>query len=406
MNILWLKTGPLHPLDSGGKLRTYNMLRHLSRQHQVTFLAHFPQGTDAGVQSQANDYAAHHIWVDWRETDKRSPAFAWDLIRNFLFSPRPYIIDKYYSDAYLDALRHEFEHGGHDLAVCDFPAPSLNLLRLEPEAVAIPVVLFQHNVEAMIWQRLAKATANPLKKAYFESQWQRMVRYEREICEFCDGVIAVSPEDAETMRRDYGLQNVLGDVPTGVEADHFREFQRDRRPGQIVFLGSMDWLPNIDAVEWFVHDIYPRVADLCPGAGLAVVGRNPPRRIQAMAEADASIHVTGTVPDVRPYLAEGSVCVVPLRAGGGTRIKIFEAMAAGLPVVSTHVGAEGLPLEDGVHCFLADEPETFANRVAELLRDPDRAKAMAETAADLVRREFGWERVAETFATLCQQVLA
>ena len=264
---------------------------------------------------------------------------------------------------------------GHDLVVCDFPAPSLNLLRLEREALSLPVVLFQHNVEAMIWWRLAEAVDNPLKRAYFENQWQRMVRYERNICEFCDGVIAVSPEDAETMRREYALENVLGDVPTGVDADYFREVQRERNPGSIVFLGSMDWMPNIDAVEWFVREIYPGIGDRCPSASLSIVGRKPPRRVEALAEADASIRVTGTVPDVRPYLAEGSVCVVPLRAGGGTRIKIFEAMAAGLPVVSTRIGAEGLPLEDGVHCFLADEPGQFADRVVELLRNPEIGRA-------------------------------
>ncbi len=405
MDILWLKTGPLHPLDSGGKLRTYNMLRQLHKGHQVTYLSHFPEGSDDAVQVQADEYSSHHIWVRWRETSKRSPAFAWELARNLFFSSRPYIIDKYYSERYVDALRHEIEHGGHDLVVCDFPAPSLNLLRLERESIKIPVVLFQHNVEAMIWQRLAEAAGNPLKRAYFENQWQRMVRYERQICEFCDGVIAVSPEDAETMRREYGLENVLGDVPTGVDADYFREVQRERKPGSIVFLGSMDWMPNIDAVEWFVEAIYPRIAEACPDATLHIVGRRPPARIEAFAKEDASIEVTGTVPDVRPYLAEGSVCIVPLRAGGGTRIKIFEAMAAGIPVVSTRIGAEGLPVTDGTHCFLADEPDVFADRVVQLLKAPPTARAMADTAAKLVREEFGWDRVADIFAGLCQRVV-
>jgi glycosyltransferase involved in cell wall biosynthesis len=406
MDILWLKTGPLHPLDTGGKLRTYNMLRQLHKRHQVTYLSHFPEGTDDDVQVLADEYSSHHIWVRWRETSKRSPTFAWQLVRNLLLSSRPYIIDKYYSEAYVDALRHELEHGGHDLLVCDFPAPSLNLLRQDPESIKIPTVLFQHNVEAMIWKRLADAAGNPLKKAYFENQWQRMVRYERQICEFCDGVVAVSPEDADVMRQEYGLDNVLGDVPTGVDSDHFHEVQRERKPGNIVFLGSMDWMPNIDAVEWFVEEIYPEIAQQCPSATLTIVGRRPPRSVVALAEEDATIQVTGTVPDVRPYLAEGSVCVVPLRAGGGTRIKIFEAMAAGLPVVSTSIGAEGLPLEDGTHCYLADEPKPFADRVVQLLKETEAARQMAETAAKLVRDEFGWERVSDIFEQLCQKVMS
>jgi len=405
MNILWLKTGPLHPLDSGGKLRTYNMLRQLHRNHQVTYLSHFPVGADESVQAQASEYSSHHIWVRWREVRKRSPTFAWQLLRNLLFSSRPYIIDKYYSASYVDALRHQLERGGHDLVICDFPAPSLNLLRMDAESPKIPTILFQHNVEAMIWKRLAEAAGNPLKKAYFENQWQRMVRYERKICEFCDGVIAVSPEDAQTMRNEYGLNNVLGDVPTGVDSDQFQEVHRERLPGNIVFLGSMDWMPNIDAVQWFAQQIYPRISERLPSATLSIVGRRPSPSVLALAKADATINVTGTVPDVRPYLAEGSVCVVPLRAGGGTRIKIFEAMAAGIPVVSTRIGAEGLPVQDGTHCFLADEPQAFADRVIEVLQGAPAIGQMATTAARLVREGFGWEQVTEVFEKLCQKVL-
>jgi len=405
MDILWLSVGPLQPLDSGDKLRTYNMLRQLHRRHQVTFLAHFPVGTDEALQVQADEYSSHHIWVRWREPRKRSFASAWGWCRNLLFSPRPHIIDLRYREAYVDALRHEVEHGGHDLVVCDSLLPSLNLLRLDRESIRIPVVLLQHQVGAHIRRRLAEAATNPLRRAYMENQWQRMVRYERQICEWSTGVILVSPDDAETMRREYGLENVLGAVPTGVDADYFRELQRERRPDNIVFLGAMDLERNIAGAEWFVNEVYPRVAEACPAVTLSIVGRRPARRVVALAEADASIEVSGTVPDIRPYLAAGSVSVVPLRTSGGTRIKVFESMAAGLPVVSTRLGVEGLPLADGTHCFLADDPEAFANRVIELLKDPAAAQAMADTAAQWVRDEFGWERVADAFAGLCEQVL-
>lgn len=405
MDILWLSAGPLHPLDNGGKLRTYNMLRQLHKRHQVTFLAHFPVGADEAIQVQADEYSSHHIWVRWREPRKRSLASAWGMCRNLLLSPRPHIIDMRYSGAYVDALRHEVEHGGHDLIVCDSLLPSLNLSRLDRESIKIPVVLLQHQVGAKIRRRLAEAARNPLRRAYLENQWQRMVRYERQICERSAGVIVVSPEDAETMRREYGLENVLGTVPTGVDADYFHEFQRERRPDNIVFLGAMDLERNIAAAEWFVNEVYPRIAEVFPAVTLCIVGRRPARRVVALAEADASIEVTGTVPDVRPYLAAGSVSVVPLRAAGGTRIKIFESMAAGLPVVSTRLGVEGLPVVDGTHCFVADDPEAFANRVIELLRDRSAAQTMADTAAKWVRQEFGWERVADAFAGLCQQVL-
>ena len=405
MRILWLKTAPLHPLDTGGKLRTYNMLKALRRQHRITYLSLCPANTPEAVLEQASEYSTNQRWIPWEETRKGSFPFYLELLGNALLSRRPYIIGKYLSASMSRAVRDLDRDGAHDVVVCDFLAPSANLVAAS-DTVSTPTVLFQHNVESMIWERLTKTAETSLKRAYFRMQWQRMRRFEATACAWFDGVIGVSPEDCQVMREEYGLDNVLGHVPTGVDADYFQAVTRPRRAGSVLFLGSMDWMPNIDAVEFFVEQAYGHVKQGIEGATLTVVGRNPPQAVTQLAARDPTITVTGTVPDVRPYLAEATVCVVPLRVGGGTRIKIFEAMAAGLPVVSTRIGAEGLPVEHEEHLLLADDPRHFAEAVVRLLSDPGAAHEMAARALTLVREQFSWDAATRVFEELCDGVVA
>jgi glycosyltransferase involved in cell wall biosynthesis len=286
-----------------------------------------------------------------------------------------------------------------DVVVCDFLAPSLNV----PDGLGKPTVLFQHNVEAMIWERHATVARHPVKRAYMRRQWQRMLRHEQAECARFDQVIAVSPEDAAVFTDRFGVREV-SHVPTGVDTEYFRPSGTEQRqPHEIVFTGSMDWMPNEDAIHWFVQDILPLVRARVPDVTLTVVGRNPPASIRALA-GDPAITVTGSVPDVRPYIERAAAFIVPIRIGGGTRLKIFEAMAMERPVVSTVIGAEGLPVRDGVDALLADTPEAFADSVIRLLLDPALASRIGDAAASAVRAEYGWDRVAARFADICAGV--
>jgi glycosyltransferase involved in cell wall biosynthesis len=166
----------------------------------------------------------------------------------------------------------------------------------------------------------------------------------------------------------------------------------------------MDWLPNEDAIRYFTEQIMPLIRKELPAVKLTVVGRNPYPSLVALSKSDSSIIVTGRVDDVRPYMDQAAAYVVPLRIGGGTRLKIFEAMAMEKPVVSTSVGAEGLPVRDGVELMLADTPEAFAKSVVTVLSDRGLAKRLGEQAGAEVRKRFGWARVAEAFAAICEQV--
>jgi polysaccharide biosynthesis protein PslH len=225
------------------------------------------------------------------------------------------------------------------------------------------------------------------------------------MCRRFDQVIAVSREDAEMMMKEYDAAGVE-DVPTGVDTEFFRPAGRETaRPGNLVFTGSMDWLPNEDAIRFFTSEIMPLIRQSVPGATLTVVGRNPSSSLVELSKRDASIEVTGRVEDVRPFIERAACYIVPIRIGGGTRLKIYEAMAMEKPIVSTAVGAEGLPVRDGQEILLADTPEEFAAEVVRVLKDKTLAEAVGARAARTVREHFGWGRVAELFAGICERAL-
>ncbi|HEX8130454.1 MAG TPA: glycosyltransferase [Pyrinomonadaceae bacterium] len=402
MRILWLKTELLHPVDKGGKIRTFHMLRELKREHHITYLTLDDGSAAPDAAERAAEYCHELVRIEHRTREKFSAGFYGELAAN-LVSPLPYFMKKYRSEG----MRREIERlvaggGNFDVLVCDFLQPSVNL----PPRLAVATVLFQHNVEAMIWKRHYEVQTNPLKKSYLYGQWRKSHAYERAACRRFDHVVAVSREDRETMERAYGLTSV-SDVPTGVDTEFFRpQGTEQREPHNLVFTGSMDWLPNEDAIQFFTKEIMPRIRERVPGATLTVVGRNPYASLVELGKRDPSIIVTGRVEDVRPYIERAAAYVVPIRVGGGTRLKIYEAMAMEKPIVSTTIGAEGLPVADGRELLLADTAEEFAASVVRVLTDEAAARQLGERAAAAVRERFSWDKVSEAFADACQRAVA
>lgn len=398
MRILWLKTELLHPVDKGGRIRTYHMLKELKRDHHITYLT-LDDGTaaaDAGERS--TEYCHELIRVPHRTRAKFTPGFYMDLVRNLL-TPLPYFIMKYESPGMRKQIAEQTNSGKFDVLVCDFLMPGVNV----PSEIQTPTVLFQHNVEAMIWKRHYEVQKNPLKKLFLYGQWRKAFAFERQVCRRFDQVVAVSAEDAEQFEREFGISSVSW-VPTGVDTEYFHVATNNVvEPHNLVFTGSMDWLPNEDAMQYFIKDILPLIKNTIPDVTLTVVGRRPYPSLVDLSKKDAAITVTGRVDDVRPYMERAAVYIVPLRIGGGTRLKIFEAMAMGKSLVSTTVGAEGLPVKSGRDLILADSPESFAGAVIQLLQNKDMARELGEQAARLVRQSFSWTNAAEKFAEVCHR---
>lgn len=400
MRILWLKTELLHPIDKGGKIRTYQMLKELKKQHHITYLTLDDGTAETDALEKSNEYAHETITVPHRAAAKFSAKFYVELAGN-LASALPYALQKYESGEMRKTIEKIANKENFDILVCDFLAAAVNL----PANLKPPTLLFQHNVEAMIWRRHFEVAESLTKKVFMKMQWRKMFDFEKETCKSFDWVAAVSKEDAKTMRDEYKIENV-SDIPTGVDTKFF-EPQKNIKKDEfnLVFTGSMDWLPNDDAIQWFIEEILPLIRSQIPNVTLTVVGRNPFPRLIELSRKDSSIVVTGRVPDVRPFMEKASLYIVPIRIGGGTRLKIYEAMAMKLPVISTFVGAEGLPVEDGKEIFLRDDPHEFAAAAVKLLKDKFLALNVGERAAKIVREKFGWGNVADDFAALCEKAL-
>ena len=402
MKLLWIKSGILFPPDTGGRKRSLGMMQEIQRAgHSIHYLGLKPETLPVTAEEMADCYADSKEWISSSEPPRFSPQFFIALAKNLFFSRHPYVLDRYRSVAW----RHRISQATQaaDLVVCDFltPAPQFEGLRLGK-----PVVLFQHNIESQIWKRLADSAGNPLKRTYLRSQHRRMWQAEKTLSTLFDGVITVSPDDSAFCRNHYSLTNVLGEVPTGVEITDFQIPSQLPTCPTIGFLGSMDWMPNIEGVHWFVKDVLPLLRSQIPNVRLKIIGRNPPASLQTLPSTEPAIEVTGTVPQVQPHVHECSVIAVPLLAGGGTRIKIYEAMAMGVPVVSTTIGAEGLPLVDGQDILLADTPAVFASKILSLLTQPAKAAAQAAHARHRMETEFSWRTAADHFMALCQTLMS
>ena len=390
MRILWLKTDLLLPLDKGGKLRTWHLMRHLAKHHEITYLAFAEPGQPQSDIDGMHEVAARVETITRSEPAKGTWPFYVDAARHVV-DPLPYAVGKYRSAAFRQRLDTLLATGHFDLIVCDFLFPAVNL----PKRLPCPAVIFTHNVESEIWRRHAETKTGALSKRLYSTQYQRMLRYEGNTLARFDGVLAVSDADRDTFARIYpgAIRNPVHVVPTGVDTDYFTASASEPASREIVFTGSMDWLPNEDAMLFFCRDVLPLVRDEEPGVRLSIVGRAPTPAVKQLA-GDATVRVTGRVDDVRPYMRNAAVYIVPLRIGGGTRLKIFEAMAMGKAVVSTTIGAEGLPVTDGEHVLLADEPATFARAVVNLLRDVDHRRQLEAAARTLVVEKYDWSSVA------------
>jgi len=390
LNILWVKPGKLLPLDSGGKLRSYNILRHLAAAHDVTCLSYYGGVRDEEYEQEIQQHLPGTVCVQHAATFRlKGLARYFDYARH-LPARAPYSVSKFAVPNVRTMLEEWMARRRFDVAVCDFLASSLNF----PRDLMIPTVLFQHNVEASLWRRRAQFETRRLDRWIARIEHAKMSRFERlQICRF-HHVLTVSEEDRLAMAGmiDPGRISV---IPTGVDLATYH-YDPEARPAEplVLFTGSMDWAPNIDGVEFFCREVWPQVLAQLPRARFRIVGRNPHTRVQKLASA--SVEVTGSVPSIVDHLREAAVLVVPLRIGGGTRIKIYEGMAMGKATVSTHLGAEGLEVQPGNDILLADDPGLFAEHVISLLRD-EQMRNRYESAAARTAQKHDWSAVTRCF---------
>lgn len=392
MNVVVVGGALPYPADAGNRIRTLNLLVRLARRHRVTLLA--ARNPDRREARAAVEYLADHrveaVEVAHAVPPKSGARFYARLAAN-LASPLPYSVASHHGPALVAAVRRLAARGRVDLWQAEWAA-GLEALRGLDGARKLVVA---HNVETLIWERYARTEAHPLRRWYVRDQARKFERFERRAFAEAHRVVAVSPDDAALIHDRFGVPRGRVDVvDNGIDRAAFEAVVPDRDPRRVLFLGSLEWRPNLDAVGLLLDRIFPAVRAAVPGATLDLVGRRPPAALARRAAGAPGVALHADVADVRPFLARAGVMAVPLRVGGGSRLKILEALATGLPVVSTRVGAEGLCLRDGEHLDLADDPPAFAAALAAALRDPDRARHLAARGRDLVLRRYDWDALA------------
>lgn len=398
LKVLFFSQPFVYPADTGGKIRTSQTLRHLRDVFDITLVSNVDPKRDMPHLDQMASLCDEFHPVPHATPRKYSAAFYLKVLA-YSFSRYPVIVLNDYSRATVAKLRELLAARRYDLLVCDFLQPTLNLRALDTPRT----LLFQHNVESMIWERHYRTSKNPVLRFFWYLQWQKLRRYERDACPRFDGIVAVSEQDKEVLERDFGARNVHA-IPTGVDTEFFRPVPEAPEDNSVVFLGAMDWLPNEDGILFFTDQVLPRLRALVPSVQITVVGRNPSTRLLDRTRIHPEIRVLGRVEDVRPHVGRGAIFIIPLRIGGGTRIKAYEAMAMGKAVVSTQVGVEGLPVRDGETVVLADRPEDFASAVARLLKDRAERDRIGRNARAYVEHNVSWDRAAHAFADVCVRV--
>ncbi len=388
MNILLLTQVVPYPADSGPKIKTHFLLRYLTSHHRVTLVT-FTRNADeeAAAEHLRGMCAAVHTVALRRSRVQDALALARSLRSN-----RPLIIERDDSTAMRRLLRTLVA----DAAACGSPfdlvhADQLNMAQFAAD-LPLPRLLDQHNAVWTIFIRMALQERG-IKRLVLEREWRLLRHYEGVLARSFEATTTVSHEDRRALQEAAQATLPMPVIPIAIDVEAQQVIPREADARAILSMATMMWPPNVDGVLWFTNEIYPRIKQQVGDTSFFVVGQRPVAEIRALAEQDASVTVTGYVPDTAPYIAASACMIVPLRSGGGMRVKILEALARGIPIVSTTIGCEGIDVTPGEHLLVADTPEDFAAAVVRLLNDRAFGEAMAAAGREHVRARYDWRAV-------------
>ncbi len=380
-----------YPPDAGKRIRTWNLLKSLAQKHCVHLLC-YGRNEDSNSTAMRSAGIELHLVEPLQES---AGLFLYLRLLANLLSPYPFSVTKHYSRRFRRTCNDLLRSGDWDLIHCEWTPYA----RYISSVSTTPTLIATHNVESQIWKRRSECGANFVERFFFGLQKAKMLWFERRALCRATAVTAVTAADAETMR-GWGVRAVTV-VPNGADLEMYLGINDQKEDeNQILSVASLDWFPNADAIEYFAKEIFPFMRKLLPKIVFRIVGRRPSELLKARLSAMAGIDFVGEVKDVRPYLDRAAVIVVPLRIGGGSRLKILEALAAGKAVVSTSIGAEGLDLKPGRDVLIADSPQDFARCVMDLLLAKAARRELGANGRKLVTETYGWNGIAMRLETV------
>lgn len=389
MKILIVTTKSPYPLFEGRALRTYNLIKQAALHHEIHLLSFVQTPEDLeGIEhmrSICKVVEYEKLYFDGAKTQILKDAIC------ELFSRAPLPVVKYRTAGMRAKMRKLMQTHQYDLVHLDM----LHLADYMDLCGNTPVALIEHNVEHVILDRRADNETRPLHRAYLRYQAAKLKSYEGRACQRAQHVVAVSELDAQQLR-DLGPGARVTSVPNGVDTEYFRTSQTPRKPTSLVFVGGFTWFPNLDAITYFCEDILPKLLKTIPDIQLTVIGKQPDTPVAQEIAKHPNVKLAGLVEDIRPDVDAAAAYIVPLRIGGGTRLKILDALSMSKAIISTSVGCEGLDVEDGKTIVMADTPDAFAQAIVKVLADPVWADTIGQQGRQLVESRYDWAAVAKT----------
>jgi len=382
MRVLMLTQVVVYPADAGPKVKTLQVLRYLAARHEVIYCT-FARGAQEEKDARKLDDICKRVETVPIQRSRLSDV---RFLAESLLTGDSFLLRRDDRAAMQQRVRRLLQEEQIDVLHVD----QLNMMRFVPAGWQGTVILDEHNAVWQVVARLRDGSGNPISRLLLRREARLMRKLEGEACRRAQIVLAVSEHDQEALYEVAGKEAKIEVVPITVDAAQFAPLweARDPQPNMLFTIGTMFWPPNSEGVLWWLREGYESLRKQCPGMTYDVVGARPPQGLLTLAEQREGVHVHGYVADAAPFWTHAAALAVPLLSGGGVRVKILEAMAMGVPVVSTTVGCEGLDVRHGEHLLIADTPLGFARACASLLQDQELARRLAENARRLILERY------------------
>ena len=381
MKLLLLTQVLPYPPDSGPKIKTWNVLKYLAQHHEVTLVS-FVRGDQSAEVTHLKNYCRAVYTVPM---SRGRWSDGWFMIKSLL-TGQPFLMVRDNRSAMHQMIKQVVTNARFDIVHVD----QLNMAQYAERVPGAGKILDAHNALWLLYKRLWETMTPGPKKWLLGRDWHLLKQYEGEICRHFDGLLTVSEEDKVALQEAAGQSLEATVIPIAIDTDEVVKVRRRAEADHIIHIGTMFWPPNVDGILWFLREIFPLIQAQRPGTIFDVVGAKPPLEIMAYNSNGSGINVTGYVVDPTPYFEATGVMVVPLRAGGGMRVKILNALAQGLPIVSTTLGCEGIAVEPGKHLLVADAPEAFAKATLDLLEDKRLADELGHNGRHLIQSAYDY----------------